>query len=280
MKLPALRPLSTAPQPCKICGGAAPLFGVVDFNKHCVTPGHSLRLPLSGVPVYYRQCASCDFLYTDAFDDWSIEDFRAHIYNEEYALADPEYALKRPRDNADFVEQFWGELRTTGRLLDFGGGNDVMCATLREKGFTTAVSYDPIVPEFSQRPDGKFELVTCFETMEHMPDPVGGIAKIIECSAEPGLICYSTCLLPTDLHLYGLSWWYVAPRNGHVSMFSKRSLAAAWGRHGYKTVSFNNCTHFAFRTLPSYLAHMQDKVDNAAQASSQQTSPQGGPMAA
>ena len=157
MKLPALRPLSTAPQSCKICGGAAPLFGVVDFNKHCVTPGHALQLPLSGVPIYYRQCASCDFLYTDAFDDWSIEDFRAHIYNDEYALADPEYALKRPRDNADFVEQFWGELRTTCRLLDFGGGNDAMCATLREKGFTTAVSYDPIVPEFAQRPDGKFE---------------------------------------------------------------------------------------------------------------------------
>jgi hypothetical protein len=52
MKLPALRPLSTAPQSCKICGGAAPLFGVVDFNKHCVTPGHALQLPLSGVPIY------------------------------------------------------------------------------------------------------------------------------------------------------------------------------------------------------------------------------------
>lgn len=258
MKLPALRPVSTTPQPCKICGGEAPLFGVVDFNRHCVTPDHPRQmLPLLGVPVYYRRCASCDFLYTDAFDDWSIEDFRAHIYNDEYALADPEYAHKRPRDNADFVERIWGELRTTCRMLDFGGGNDVMCATLRDKGFATAVSYDPIVPEFAQRPDGKFELVTCFETMEHMPDPVGGIAKIIECMAEPGLICYSTSLLPHDLHIYGLSWWYVAPRNGHVSMFSKRSLAAAWGRYGYKTVSFDNCTHFAFRTLPTYLAHMQ-----------------------
>ena len=130
----------------------------------------------------------------------------------------------------DFVEKFWGELRTTCRVLDFGGGNDVMCATLRDKGFTTAVSYDPIVPEFAQTPGRQIRsrdlLRNAWSTC---PIPMGGIAKIIECAAEPGLICYSTSLLPTDLHIYGLSWWYVAPRNGHVSMFSKQALAAALG---------------------------------------------------
>lgn len=264
MKLPALRPASPTAQPCKICGGAATLYGVVDFNKHCVSPGHPPLLPLCGVPVYYRRCATCGFLYTDAFDDWSVEDFRAHIYNDGYAALDPEYAVVRPRDNASLVERFWGELRTNLRVLDFGGGNDMLCATLRAKGFHTAVTYDPIAPEFARRPEGKFDLVTCFETIEHMPDPMAGIGAIIECSAEPGLILYSTSLQPNDLHLFGLSWWYVAPRNGHVSMFSKESLAVAFGRHGYKTVSFNHCVHCAFRTLPTYLAHVQDKMDDLA----------------
>ena len=45
-------------------------------------------------------------------------------------------------------------------------------------------------------------------------------------------------------------------------MFSKQSLAAAWARHGYKTVSFNRGLHIAFRTLPAYLAHLQDKADD------------------
>lgn len=260
MRLPALRPISTGSVPCKICSGETSLYGVVDFNKHCVTPGHPLRLPLCGVPIYYRRCKSCGFLFTDAFDDWSIEDFRTHIYNDQYALIDPEYALVRPRHNAAVVEQFWGELRTTCRVLDFGGGNDMLCSILRDKGFATAVSYDPIAPELTQRPEGKFDLVTCFETIEHMPDPLGGIAQIIEYSAEPGLIFFSTMLQPSDLNLFGLSWWYAAPRNGHVAMFSKQALATAWGRFGYRTVSFDSCTHFAFRTLPSCLSNLQDKV--------------------
>jgi len=28
----------------------------------------------------------------------------------------------------------------------------------------------------------KFDLVTCFETLEHLPDPTSGIAQIIECA--------------------------------------------------------------------------------------------------
>ncbi len=90
MPFPAMRPVSTAPQPCKICGGDTALDGVVDFNKSCHEQ-HGLRLPVTGVPVYYRRCAACGFLFTDALDDWSIEDFRAHIYNDDYHVVDPDY---------------------------------------------------------------------------------------------------------------------------------------------------------------------------------------------
>jgi hypothetical protein len=55
------------------------------------------------VPVYYRRCAECKFLFTDAFDDWSIEEFKTHIYNDDYKLIDPEYESARARGNADAV---------------------------------------------------------------------------------------------------------------------------------------------------------------------------------
>ena len=261
MRFPAMRPVSPEPAPCKICGGAAGLVGVVDFNKHG-DEQRGRRFPLSGVPVYYRRCGHCGFLFTDAFDDWSIEEFRAHIYNDDYGLVDPDYIAHRPRVNAGMVESFWGELRHDIRVLDYGGGNDALCAVLRQKGFASAVSYDPIVPEYAQRPDGKFDLVTCFETLEHLPDPLDGIAKIVDCAADPGLIYYSTLVLPDDFDTCGLSWWYVAPRNGHVSMFTADALRKAWGRFGYKTVSLNPVTHFAFRTLPSYLAMLQGQADS------------------
>jgi 2-polyprenyl-6-hydroxyphenyl methylase/3-demethylubiquinone-9 3-methyltransferase len=103
-----------------------------------------------------------------------------------------------------------------------------------------------MVPEHACRPSGKFDLVTCFETLEHLPDPAAGIARIVDCVAEPGAVFYST----PDFDKYGASWRYVEPRNGHISIFAKQALALAWARHGFKTAALNEGTHLAFRTLP------------------------------
>jgi SAM-dependent methyltransferase len=253
--LDALRPVSTLPCPCKICGGPAPLFGVVDFHHLCVDARG--RTHPSGVPVYYRRCDNCNFLFTDAFDDWSVEQFKTHIYNDEYKFVDPHYCEARPRENAGAVARLWGSVKSEVRVLDFGGGNDVLCAALREAGFAAAVTYDPMMPQYAERPAGKFDLVTCFETLEHLPDPLAGIRAIAELAADPGLVYFSTALQPADFDQRGLNWWYVLPRNGHVSLFSKQALTIAWRRHGYRVASLNDNFHFAFRNLPTYAARLQ-----------------------
>jgi SAM-dependent methyltransferase len=255
----SLKPLSTTPQPCKVCAGPAALYGVVDFHKSCAE-ANGIRLPLSGVPIYYRRCAVCDFIFTEAFDDWNHDQFKEHIYNDGYQTIDPDYQAKRPSENANFVTRQWGAHKAETRVLDYGGGNDVFCSVLRASGFPVAVTYDPMTPEHAHRPDGKFELVTCFETLEHLPDPAAGIASILEYTANPGLIFFSTFAQPDDFNNYGLHWWYVGPRNGHVSIFSKQALRHAFGLHGYKLVSFSDNFHLAFRTLPPYLAHLDTSV--------------------
>jgi hypothetical protein len=73
-----LTPVSAALVPCKICGEPAPLYGTVDFNRNCEIEGGT-RLPPSGTLVRYRRCRACGFLFTDAFDRWSHDDFRTHI---------------------------------------------------------------------------------------------------------------------------------------------------------------------------------------------------------
>ena len=81
----SLKPPSTEARPCKICRQPAPLFGLVDFNRNCQIPD-CVKLPLTGTPVYYRRCNACGFLFTDAFDDWSPDDFKTHIYNGGYLV--------------------------------------------------------------------------------------------------------------------------------------------------------------------------------------------------
>jgi len=244
-----LRPASAASLSCKICHGASELYGVVDLNRPCEIPG-GVRPPLSGIPVYYRRCAACGFLFTDTFDDWSDDQFKTHIYNDGYRVFDPDYATERPTANANLVAKLWATHKANMRVLDFGGGNDVFCSVLRASGFREAITYDPMVLEFAKRPEGKFDLVTCFETLEHLPNPAAGIAQIADYVAEPGAVFFSTLLQPADFDSRGVSWWYVGPRNGHISIFSRRSLAMAWSRHGYNMGSLNDGTHMAFRTLP------------------------------
>ena len=113
----SLTPVTAATVPCKICGEPAPVFGTVDFNRTCDIAG-GVKLPPSGTPVRYRRCPACGFLFTDAFDRWSHDDFRAHIYNEDYAAVDPEYAEARPRNNAAAVIALFGARRSEPRVLD------------------------------------------------------------------------------------------------------------------------------------------------------------------
>src|ERR1700740_1639583 len=118
-----LRPVAPGPLSCKICYGTAELYGVVDLHRPCLLPGGA-RPPLTGVPVYYRRCAPCGFLFTDAFDDWSHEQFKTHIYNDAYLAFDPGYLTKRPTANAALVANLWAGHKANIRVLDYGGGND------------------------------------------------------------------------------------------------------------------------------------------------------------
>jgi SAM-dependent methyltransferase len=248
-----LKAVSVDPVPCKICGQSAPLYGVVDFHKCCLVAGQP---PLSGIPVYYRRCAACGFLFTDAFDGWSEAEFKTHIYIAGYLAVDRDYAEKRPRANAAELVLMFSAHKAHMRVLDYGGGNDVLCSALREAGFPVAETYDPFIADYARRPEGTFDLITCFETLEHMPDPTAGIAAILASLAEPGLVLFSTLLQPQDFDKLGLTWWYVGPRNGHVSIFSRDALILAWRRYGYQTASVNDGIHIAFRTLPAFAKHL------------------------
>jgi hypothetical protein len=248
--IPMSFPAAAAPEcvPCKICGTPAPYYGFVDFNKACLD-SIGVGMPVYGFAVYYRRCPSCEFLFTDAFDRWSSDDFRTHIYNAEYPRLDPEYAQSRPAGNAAFIADLFGAHKDALRVLDFGGGNGHFAECLRGCGFASCDTYDPFTPGFDALPDGTYGLITCFETFEHTPDPDDCVRSIMARLAEDGVVVFSTLVQPGEFDKMRTTWWYVAPRNGHVSIHSQKSLSRLWENHGCTLQSVSDDLHMACRSL-------------------------------
>ncbi|HWZ52996.1 MAG TPA: tetratricopeptide repeat protein [Granulicella sp.] len=236
---------------CKVCQGASRLFGVVDFNKSCIEL-QGRTLPLVGYPVYYRRCEQCGFLFTTSFDAWTPEVFQRHIYNDAYIEVDPDFVEVRPASNARMIATDFGGFRASISLLDYGGGAGVLAQRLRAQGFRAA-TYDPF-SSFNEMPAETFDLITCFEVMEHVPFPKETVATMVSLLKNKGVIIFSTLVQPAGFE--SLSWWYSSPRNGHISLYSSTSLTRLFDPHGMKVKSFSEGMHLAYAEVPDFAAHL------------------------
>jgi tetratricopeptide (TPR) repeat protein len=247
---PVARP---EPLPCKICGGSSLLFGLVDFHKSCME-AQGKRLNLSGIPVYYWRCAACRFVFSDSFDRWPEETFARRIYNADYPLVDPDFASLRPEGNARLIADAFSSSRSEISILDFGGGSGRLAEILRERGFS-AVTYDPFSTH-RELPQLRFNLITCFEVLEHAAQPAESLRRMHSLLEEEGLILFSTLLQPKNFDTIGLNWWYAAPRNGHVSLYSADSLIRLFAMVGLRVASYNENLHLAYRQVPGFARHL------------------------
>lgn len=205
---------------CKACGGFSPPFDSVDFHKVCsrVAP---FAYGFTGQHVQYHRCADCGFAFTSDMDGWSREDFARFVYNSDYVLTDGDYESVRPAQMAKEVAGRLGPWRTL-RILDYGSGSGAFAAAMQALGLLVE-SYDPF--SHPKRPEGHFDLITCFEVIEHSPVPVETIAEMASFLAEGGAILFSQPLQPANIEEVRGSWWYIAPRNGHVSIYTADALA-------------------------------------------------------
>ncbi len=233
---------------CKVCDGRIHVVGHKDFSVSC----NSAPLPQTQIPIIYYRCEVCGFLFTPAFDDWQVEDFKEHIYNDEYAQVDPEYELARPMREAHRVINRLAVLPNMLSVLDYGGGNGQFAKTLRDHG-CNAVCYDPLVPEFAELPYGTSDLVTCFECIEHVPEPHYAANMMANLVKQNGVIHVMTGLTDQSWpDISALNWWYVAPRNGHVSIHSRQSITHLFATYGMQVDLIADNQVLAYRQKPDW----------------------------
>lgn len=239
---------------CPACAGSATLLDTVDFNKSCEEL-RGLVLPKSGLGIDYLLCDGCGFCFSPGIARWSKEEFAERIYNDGYVAVDPDYLEARPRANAQAVASMFGKHVLTIRHLDYGGGNGLLSSTLFAEGWDSQ-SYDPFV-DGDAVPTGRFNLITCFEVFEHVPDIhvlADALASLLD---NPGIVIFSTLVSDGQIRRgESLTWWYAGPRNGHISLFSRRSLTLLGERHGLRFGSFSPNLHAYWRALPEWAKPM------------------------
>jgi hypothetical protein len=242
--------------PCPVCAGDAGILGEVDSNKSC-EDRNGRPFPISHRNARYFLCDRCGFCFAPEFREWSDREFRERIYNAEYILADPEYAGARPARMAEFVDEAFGAVRDRLTHLDYGGGSGLTSRLLRARGWRSS-SHDHFGEGLGNVARlSTYDLVTAWEVFEHAVDPRRLMTELSNVTHARSLILFSTLL--SDGHIgrgMELDWWYLAPRNGHVSLYSRDSLALLLHGHGFNVHHLNDGTHIAYREPPEWAADL------------------------
>jgi 2-polyprenyl-6-hydroxyphenyl methylase/3-demethylubiquinone-9 3-methyltransferase len=231
------------PGACEVCGGKTQTLDVLDFSRHCERVPH--RRGVSGIPVYYERCVDCEFVFTRFFDAFTPRMWTDYIYNPEYDEIDPDYISKRPHQNAGYapraLAKFW---KPGSKGCDFGGGNGLFARLMSNSGMAFT-SIDPYGTNQGHDTGQRYQAITAFEVLEHVVDPVSTLRSITNLGDPDGFfVLASTFAVPKTVRPGQLAtWWYAAPRNGHVSLYSTGAFKVLAHQNGLTYLEVTPKTH-------------------------------------
>jgi hypothetical protein len=211
---------------CPICKTDVITNGKVRFNDTKI--------------VTFYKCHSCAYIFCPEMFEW---DLGKEVYNENYGIYDPEFKNdKRNVRNSKFVDKLLNKLKFKVRHLDYGGGTGRMSRILRKKGWDST-SYD-MYHNNQERPEGKFNFITCIEVIEHAKDPFELMKDLTSFLSDDGMILLTTLLANKDTPI---NWSYIAPRGGHISILSDLSIRMVANTVNLKYFPMkDDCHVFAF----------------------------------
>ncbi len=99
-------------------------------------------------------------------------------------------------------------------------------------------------------------MITCFEVFEHVVDPQTLVTDLASYLSREGAILLTTGICNEAILNAGVANWnYCAPRNGHISFYSLKSLHHLAETRGLTFRSLNDTFHFIYRDrLPAWIA--------------------------
>jgi len=174
---------------------------------------------LSKYDIQYFQCPSCGFIQTET-PYWLGEAYTEVIASSDVGVVSRTISLAET--TAHYISLLFN---SNGRYLDYGGAYGMFVRAMRDKGFDF-FWYDKYAKNllssgFEAKLNDSFDLVTSFEVLEHIADPLTEIEKMLHFSTN---LLFSTQLIPASQPKPD-HWQYFALETGqHVSFYSLKSL--------------------------------------------------------
>lgn len=189
---------------CRVCNGKS---GYLQSGK------------IFGCKVKYYECSMCDYVQTET-PFWLDE-----AYSQPINFSDTGIVVRNNSNVANVLATlFLLKMRKRGVHVDFAGGYGLLTRMLRDIGIESYWS-DPYTENLVARgfeyKNQKSDLVTAFETFEHLEHPLKEFEALMGIAPN---ILISTELVPSPPPKID-DWWYYATQHGqHIGFLSPRSL--------------------------------------------------------
>ena len=190
---------------CRICRGVSEAF--------------ASALVLSKYQVNYFRCRDCRFIQTES-PHWLEE-----AYSEAISTLDVG-VMWRNLHNAGVTSAVISMLFPSGtRFLDYAAGYGTLVRLMRDRGFdfywSDRYAKNLYARGFEHVPGNRYDLLTAYEVLEHLPEPLDDIAIMLDLADN---VLVTTELVPEPAPVPP-NWWYYAVKGGqHISFYGADSL--------------------------------------------------------
>jgi SAM-dependent methyltransferase len=194
-----------------------------------------------------RACRSCGHRWVADPTRVPSAAFYDHLHQEDLINPLPETARRVMNDDRLRLVEEW---RAPGRLLDVGCGDGAFLARAEARGWTVVgLETSPEAAERARAATrgtvvcapleqallpGEFDLVTFWDSLEHLVDPAAALRRV-RAHMRPGSVIAITMpnAAGAEARLWGRRWHYLdLSRYGHLHHFTPRSLRRLLERAG------------------------------------------------
>lgn len=233
--------LKLSSEPCPICGQSSFAYMNIPFDSTAEKITHGLK-PIGG-EVCYHKCPECDFIFAPYFSQWSDEDYKEKIYNNDYGHL-LLYSLENGERTKQLMELFGNFIANEQpRHLDYGAYDGSFSQALQRQYHISTEYYDKYKAQSDNALKGKYSLITCFDTVSCVYDQNGLFSHFNSLLLDGGCLMISTLLWDKNMatrYTMPCDWNFVAPRQGNICFHSQESLRRISSANGFLITSESN----------------------------------------